>query len=177
MFGFDPATLTQFFLIADNIEAVDVTPFTNLEQLIVIFGNLTGGVDLSNNNNLQIIRLGATNLPSIDVTNMPNLFLLRISNNFISTLDISNNPLLIDLQVATNQLNSTDIDNIIIQLDNNGLSNGQLEYQNNLGSPTIASCVAFTNLLAKGWTIIGGVNPCTGSSSSSNSSSSSSSSM
>jgi hypothetical protein len=80
---------------------------------------------------------------------------LSCFNNNISILDIFQNSSLTTLRVQSNNLDSTQIDNIIINLDNHGLSNGTLAYNNNPGSPTNASLAAYNNLLAKGWTITG----------------------
>ena len=64
------------------------------------------------------------------------------------------------MNVNDNDLNTVDLDNIIVALDNNGLTLGNLDYSNQTGgaSPNIGvSGSAYNNLLLKGWTVVGNV--------------------
>ena len=75
--------------------------------------------------------------------------------NIIGTL-----PSVGTMRVNDNDLNTVDLDNIIVTLDNNGLTNGTLNYSNQTGgaSPSIGvSGLAYNNLIAKGWTVTGNV--------------------
>ena len=64
------------------------------------------------------------------------------------------------MSVNDNDLNTVDLDSIIVELDNNGLTNGNLDYSNQTGgaSPSIGvSGLAYNNLILKGWTVTGNV--------------------
>jgi len=59
------------------------------------------------------------------------------------------------LDISGNSLSSSDIDQIIIGCDNNGRSNGSLNYTGNTNNPTFASRAAYDSLITKTWTVNG----------------------
>jgi len=75
--------------------------------------------------------------------------------NLVGTL-----PSVSRMNVSFNDLSSTDLDTIIVALDNNGITFGNLDYSSQTGgaSPNIGvSGLAYNNLIAKGWTVTGNV--------------------
>jgi len=118
--------------------------------------------------NVNLVRVFLDNLatavpPAISITldNNPLLNQFIFQNYNMNTLNIIGTlPLVTDMRVDDNNLPSADLDSIIVALDNNGLTNGNLDYSNQTGgaSPNIGvSGGAYNNLLLKGWTVTGNV--------------------
>ena len=85
---------------------------------------------------------------------------LVFENYNLTNISLGTLPLVDNFQVNGNDLATVDLDAIIVALDNNGLTNGTLDYDNQTGgaSPNVGvSGTAYTNLQAKGWTILGNV--------------------
>ena len=81
-------------------------------------------------------------------------------NNNISILDVTNLTLLNTLWCFNNNLDTTQLENILLDLDNNGLSSGVLDYSINPGesgllTTTQAVVDAHASLISKGWSITG----------------------
>jgi hypothetical protein len=122
-----------------------------------IFGRLSlstesiTSFDISANTDLNYFITAINNsLATVSVSNNTNLTYLAVNNTIITVLDISTNSLLTNLYVQNTSLSSSEVDDIYVQLDTNGLSNGDLEIDD---IRTSASDTARTNLITKGWTI------------------------
>lgn len=84
---------------------------------------------------------------------------LRFENQTIKNLVIPSYIRASNINLQNNNLQSEGIDEVLISLDNYGLSNGNLDYSNNSGNPTVASRSAYDSLISKGWTITGTAPP------------------
>ncbi len=144
--------LTNLRFSALEIQSADVTNGTSLNTLFMFSGGLTG-LDISQNTVLERLNLQSNSLAGLDVSTNTQLNDLRLNTNQLTTLNIANNPLLLDVQVRGNQLPTVDLNQIVIDLDNFGLSNGNLELSNNAGALSTASLTSYNNLIARGWTI------------------------
>ena len=155
-----------------NVGSVDFSNNPLLQK--VNLGGLTLFVlDFSNNPLLTTIFL-SSGVNDVDLSHNPLLTYLYASNTTISVFDFRNNPLLNRCSVNNNQLASLDFSStpnislaycqgnlitgesnsqIMIDLDNNGVTNGRLRYSNFTGTLTAAGEAAKANLLSKGWTI------------------------
>jgi len=106
--------------------------------------------------NLALLRCQSNQISTLDVSQLVNLTLLNCGNNQLTALDVSLNINLNQLVCNNNQLDAATNSQILIDLDANGLSNGYL--QSSIfggGTLTAAGQTAKTNLLSKGWTIVG----------------------
>ena len=105
---------------------------------------------------LTILRCQFNQISTLDISQLTYLTTLRCFNNEISVLDVSQLVNLNQLSCQNNQLDAAQNSQILIDLDANGLSNGY--FQSSIfggGTLTAAGQTAKTNLLSKGWTIVG----------------------
>ena len=124
--------------------------------------------DLTFKDNADLVAVKLTN----SSTAVPLPISLTFDNNpLLNTIDFVNYnmnninilvglPSVDSMYVNDNDLNTVDLDSIIVELDNNGLTNGNLDYSNQTGgaSPSIGvSGLAYNNLILKGWTVTGNV--------------------
>ena len=129
--------------------------FDNLSTLYCL-DNQISILDVSQLTSLTILRCQLNQISTLDVSQLTSLTTLRCFNNQISVLDVSQLVNLIQLSCQNNQLDAAANSQILIDLDANGLSNGYL--QSSIfggGTLTAAGQTAKTNLLSKGWTIVG----------------------
>ena len=147
--------LTDLICSNNNISVLDVSALTNLTYLNC-FNNNISTLDVSLLTNLTYLNYSTNNIGTLDVTMLVNLTDLNCSNNNASALDVSTLTSLIYLSCNNNQLDAATNSQLLIDLDSHGLSNG---YFNGSifggGSLTAAGQTAKTNLLSKGWTILG----------------------
>lgn len=124
--------------------------------------------DLTFKDNADLVAVKLTNgafavpLPiSITFDNNPQLNTIIFQNYNLNNINILGGfPSVGTMNVNDNDLNTVDLDNIIVELDNNGLTLGTLDYSNQTGgaSPSIGvSGLAYNNLILKGWTVTGNV--------------------
>ena len=124
--------------------------------------------DLTFKDNADLVAVKLTNsstavpLPiSITFDNNPQLNTIIFQNYNLNNINILVGlPSVGSMSVNDNDLNTVDLDSIIVELDNNGLTNGNLDYSNQTGgaSPSIGvSGLAYNNLILKGWTVTGNV--------------------
>jgi len=162
---------TQTALLGSSV--IDNTTFGAFgNDSIRLQTNYNGTGDTLSNlilkDNVNLLRVFLDNLatavpPAISITldNNPLLNQFIFQNYNMNTLNIIGTlPLVTDMRVDDNNLPSADLDSIIVALDNNGLTNGNLDYSNQTGgaSPNIGvSGLAYNNLIAKGWTVTGNV--------------------
>jgi hypothetical protein len=129
-------------------------------------GDALTNLILRANTQLSVVVLNntATALPpplliTLDSNPLLNSFIFQNYN--VTTITITGGlPLVDDFRVNDNSLTSADLDSIIVALDNNGLTNGNLDYSNQTtgASPNIGiSGVAYNNLILNGWTVTGNV--------------------
>ena len=119
----------------NRLKNLDILDCTQLENLNVRgSGQLSGGLDLSNNPLLSYITADVTALPAID---------------------FSQNPLLNYVSLYQAKLTSEVMDQIIIDLDKHGLSDGFLELRNQATGDqlTTTSLSSYNSLKLKGWSI------------------------
>ena len=92
----------------------------------------------------------------LDTSNSPELSILwAYDNPLIGDIDISDNPLMIDFLIQNTGRTAGEIDRYLADLDGHGLFNGVFNYSLNPGESDVTNYVAYDNLIAKGWTIIG----------------------
>ena len=129
-------------------------------------GDTLSDLTFKDNADLVAVKLtnGATAVPlpiSINFDNNPLLNTIIFQNYNLNNINILVGLPSVDTMIVNdNDLNTVDLDNIIVELDNNGLTNGTLDYSNQTGgaSPSIGvSGLAYNNLIVKGWTVTGNV--------------------
>ena len=151
----------------DNVN-FDTSTFQDEIQLFSNYNGLGNSIlqlTIENCVNLQKINLNntATATPtvcSIILNNNPLLNAFTFQNYNLISILVGTLPLVTNFRVNGNDLPSADLDAIIIALDNNGITNGDLDYslQNSGASPSIGvSGLAYNNLILKGWTVTGNV--------------------
>jgi hypothetical protein len=155
--------LTQFDLwndepgVGSKVTDLNVNNAISLAYLNTRYSPLTG-LDVSNNTALtQLILRGRRQLDdqALITTNNPQLAYLQIDGTGINAVDLSSNPLLLDVRLYDARLTSSVLDQVLIDLDNHGLSGGNLQIadQTTGQSITSASSAAYASLIGKGWTI------------------------
>ena len=152
----------------DNVN-FDISTLNDEIQLFsnyVGFGNSIVQLSITNCANLKKIILtnGITATPpacSIILNNNATLNAFSFDNHNLTSISVGTLPFVTRFSVNNNDLPSADLDAILIALDNNGLTNGNLEYINQASgaSPNAgASLGAYNSLFfGKGWTITGNV--------------------
>ncbi|HEY9865334.1 MAG TPA: choice-of-anchor D domain-containing protein, partial [Candidatus Obscuribacterales bacterium] len=113
-------------------------------------------IDVSQNTLLQrlfILEFGQVPDQALNTSANTQLFDLRITGSGINSVNLLNNPLLTNVLLNNARLTSAVLDQVLIDLDNNGLSNGNIQISGNPGSLTFNSLIAYNNLVGKGWTI------------------------
>ena len=149
------AKLESLAIKGNSLTSIDVSNNPLLTGLFVQENSLTS-IDISNNTALVSFRINTNSLTSIDVSNNTEIQLFYCFSNSLTTLDISNNTKINNLRCQANQLTAAVNSQILIDLDGHGLSNGYLNSSIfGGGSLTAAGAVAKSNLLSKGWTIVG----------------------
>ena len=107
-------------------------------------------LDISSNTSLIALLCNNNNLNTLDISNNTYLETIWTDNNNLTTLDLSSNTLLDSVLCFNNNLTTTSKDNVYIDLDANGLSNGDLQIDAGRSS---ASNTARANLITRGWSI------------------------
>lgn len=130
-------------------------------------GNNFSSLQINNNPNLrsvQLLSVGLSTPPASSITLGVNSVLeeFEFRNYNLTTLfvGVANLPACRFFRVNDNDLNSASLDQILLALDNNGLTNGVLNYSNQTSgaSPNIGvSGVAYNNLIFKGWGVTGNI--------------------
>lgn len=134
--------------------------FLDIADVPVEYADL-GGCPISNINvagNTTLIEFGLYNdsvISEIDFTNCSNAEYIYVDNNAnLTTVIIAGCPKLRYLIAPTCSLYQSSVDDILITLDNNGLTNGEVILSGGTNSaPSPASATAIANLIAKGWTV------------------------
>ena len=91
-------------------ELTGIEDFEALRQLYADNHNLYF-VDISRNQNLEVLSVNNNNLTLIDISNNPGLQMLHIADNNIFGLEIQNNTSLDDLNLSNNYIGSLDLSN------------------------------------------------------------------
>jgi hypothetical protein len=143
--------------IGSFITEIDVTHAVNLEILNPRYSQLSS-LDVSQNVKLkELVIRGKRQLndQALNTSNNPELNTLWIDATGINAVDLSNNPLLIDIRMYDANLTSVVLDQVLIDLDNHGLSNGNLMIANQITGQgiTVAAAQAYQNLIDKNWSI------------------------
>jgi hypothetical protein len=151
----DLLSVERLEFYTNNISEVDLSNSSNLDILIGFQNNLTN-IDLSNNTLLTELTLFSNSITSIDLSNNTLLINCKVQSNDLTDIDLSNNTLLTDVRIHNNELDAATNSQVLIDLDSHGQNNGYL--QSTIfggGSLTSAGQTAKSNLLSKGWTIVG----------------------
>ena len=157
--GFNGLTVLDLWVAPSGglISSVDVTNAPALTLLNTRYNPLTGLNVIYNTALNTLILRGNRQLSNqaLNTANNTKLTYLQIDGTGINSVDISNNKLLKDVRLYDARLTSVILDKVLIDLDNHGLSNGNLRIagQTTRQSITSASFAAYNNLKAKGWTI------------------------
>lgn len=130
-------------------------------------GNSISSLSISSNPQLfsvQLLNTSGSTPPACSISLINNLaleeFLFQDYNLNTISSTITSLPSCNLFRVEDNDLNSASLDIILLALDNNGITNGILNYSNQTSgaSPNIGvSGVAYNNLIAKGWVVTGNV--------------------
>jgi len=148
-------SLTYLHCHTNSISTLDVSNLTSLTSLIC-FSNTISTLNISNLTSLTFLNCSRNSISTLDVTNLTSLITLICFSNSVSTLDLSNSTSLTYLDCRLNQITNTTNSQILVDLDNNGNSNGY--FQSSIfggGSLTTAGAAAKAALQSKGWNIVG----------------------
>jgi len=130
------------------------TAFTGLESINFSDNSLSTFSMSGSFPNLTIISITRNELTSIDISNLTDLISFYINSNPLTDINIVSNINLKFVGIGNAELSESAVNNILIQLDNNGLTNGGvgLSYGGN-AAPTGAGITAKNNLISKSWTV------------------------
>ena len=137
------------------VNDIDITKALNLTTFAPRNSTLSS-IDVSQNTALQrLFLIGNRQVPdqALNTNSNTQLFSIRIDGSGINSVDLSNNPLLTNVQLNNARLTSSVLDKVLIDLDNHGLSGGNLRIASNPGTVAISAVTAYNNLIGKGWTI------------------------
>lgn len=94
------------------------------------------------------------NIYSLDLSNMKGLAQLYHCCSVLAHINITGSTSLIDVDLNTNALTVESVDHVLITLDNNGLSNGNVSLSGGTNAiPSVAGAAAVANLTGKGWVV------------------------
>jgi len=103
--------------------------------------------------NLVQVNTRDNDISFIDYSNLQSLEIINNTNGGTTSINIVNCSSLINVSMRNNSLSN--VDEILIQLDNNGLSNGFTNLAEGTSViPSGAGITAKDNLIAKGWTVL-----------------------
>lgn len=140
----------------NNLGTLDISECVGLITIDASSDNLSSITVGNNLSLLEFFRVNNNNLTSVDISNFPSLVSLWIYVNPITSIDVSNSPHLNSVFIDRCNIGVTDVSNLLIQLDNNGLSNGicHTENQTPAAIPNAGGQTAKTNLEGKGWVVV-----------------------
>jgi len=169
--GFDFLVEMSLYIEGNNrvsdMTDIDISKAGNLKYLYPSNTNLnTINVD----QNIELQRLMVHGISTqlinqinnkLDVTSNTKLYELWVENTHIQTLSsLLNNLLIRDIDLRNSQFTSAALDQVLIDLDQNGITNPDapqfnehIQIANNSGSLTSASYNAYNSLIAKNWMI------------------------
>jgi hypothetical protein len=159
--GFNGLKRLNLYNIAENanseITNINIHAAKNLLD-IAPFNSALTSLDVSQNLILERILIhGSPQMQNqvLNTSNNPLLNSVLIVDSGIIGVDFSSNPLMILADLRLANLSSAVLDQVLIDLDNHGLSNGEITMtsQQSGGQLTVASLVAYNSLISKGWTI------------------------
>ncbi len=93
--------ITGLYCVSNNLEALDVSKNTKLED-ISCSDNRLSSLDVSQNKNLGMLICMDNSLSSLDVTGLSGLRILQCSGNNLTSLDVSNNTELTNFLCSNN---------------------------------------------------------------------------
>lgn len=98
------------------------------------------------------------NIYSLDLSGMKGLVQLFHSNTILTHINITGSVSLNDVQLNNNALTEASVDHVLVTLDQNGLSNGNVDLSGGTNAtPSAIGLAAKTSLEGKGWTVT--INP------------------
>ncbi len=137
-----------------EVTNLDVSNATELTTLNTRYNELNS-LDVSANTALtELVVRGNNQLSSgIDISALTNLTVLWADVTALSSIDVSNNDLLTSIWLHEANLTSAQLDKLLIDLDANGASDGELRILNNPEELSTAATTAYNNLINRNWTI------------------------
>jgi hypothetical protein len=94
------------------------------------------------------------NIYSLDLSNMKGLAQLYHCCSVLTHINITGSTNLIDVDLNTNALTEASVDHVLITLDENGLSNGNVSLSGGTNAiPSVVGAGAVANLTGKGWVV------------------------
>jgi hypothetical protein len=135
------------------LTSISINLCSNLKYLLLSF-NLLTELDLTLNTALTEAEIyNNDNLTSITLPSVGTLSAIYFYSNSLSSINVSDCPALTIIDLSNNVLTTSAVDTVLIDLNDNGASNGNLDISNN--SPrSSASDIAFNSLTAKNWDIV-----------------------
>ncbi|MBR0095220.1 MAG: hypothetical protein IJP91_08065 [Synergistaceae bacterium] len=108
--GFKTLTGLLRFYMSDReeVDSIDVTPFTKLAELNLAGDALTS-LDISKNTGLKILRVGNNGLTSLNISKNKGLEALFMENNMVRELDVSSHTKITSLDITNNSLVKIDL--------------------------------------------------------------------
>ena len=151
----DCVNLNVFYLDGCSITSIDFTGLSKLTNFSSGYSINITSLDFSPCPILNGIDINNTPLTSVNISNCLYLNELFIIDGPLTTIDVSANLYLRFINLQNNLLTQTAVDDILVALDNNGLSNGdvQLDGTGN-AAPSAIGTAAAANLTGKGWIVI-----------------------
>lgn len=148
---------TQYYVYIDV--TTEYSGISDGSPLVIPFNaaGTTSGCYVNANAGVKTFEISSAGTNALDITNATELESVITPNGAaLTTLDISQNPLLDYIDMSGQGIYDTEINSILIQLDNNGLSNGEayLQFQTPSAPPFGAGATAAASLISKGWTVI-----------------------
>jgi hypothetical protein len=128
--------------------------FTGLRVVLLGWNSLSSFPNDEISSELIELGLQSNQLNSLNISNFTILSTLYVGTNHLEELDISNNPNIDTISANTNRLSQSAVNNILINLDNNGLSNGNCQLSSGTNAaPSGDGITAKTNLQSKSWSV------------------------
>lgn len=147
------AGLTGFEL--DQAGVTGVAPVACLTDAVTfaLRDNPIERIDVAGLSRIDNLTLRTGRLAALDVSSLSTLRLLYVYENQLTGLDLGENPALEYVSARDNRLTAAAQDQILLDLDEHGVSGGELLLAGNAEAPTSAAYDAYQSLVGKGWTI------------------------
>lgn len=150
----DISDLTSLQVLNCSTNQITVLDLSGLPELTDIScgTNQIASLNIASALGLQNLSCGSNLLTSLNVSGLSVLEYLDCGNNQLTVLNVTGLSSLLFLFLSTNNLNSAQVDATLVQMDGNGLSNGQMEINDN-AVPGAVGLAAKAALILRGWTV------------------------
>lgn len=151
----DVSDLTALQVLNCSTNQLAVLDLSGLLELTDVncAGNQIASLNIASALGLQNLSCTTNLLTSLDVSGLSALEYLACDNNQLAVLNVAGLSSLLFLFLSTNNLNSVQVDATLVQMDANGLSNGQMEINDN-AVPGAVGLAAKAALILRGWSVI-----------------------